>query len=178
MKTISIAALVICVCTGSLHSARAEQNPNPQTSKVIFANNPESASPQASGPKTMPEGTAFSVNITQPLDLSQITTETSFTGALAHPIYQREMVLVPGGTKVQGKIAPANQSAKVPELTITDMMIDGQQVPVKTISVDPTGSKRSLTQTVGKPIPVRWSQLQLPKGSMIEFRLAEPVTVK
>lgn len=178
MKTISIAALVICVCTGGLHSARAEQNPNPETLKVIFANNAESASSQPSGPITMPEGTAFSVNITQPLDLSKVATETSFMGALAHPIYQREKILVPGGTKVQGRISPANQSAQVPELTITDILIDGQQVPVKTISVDPTGSKRSLTQTVGKPIPVRWSQLQLPKGSMIEFRLAEPVTVK
>jgi hypothetical protein len=126
---------------------------------------------------TIPTGTTL---VVRTLDTIQSTDRVgrTFTAQLDQDVAVNGKVVLPKGTKVVGKIeaSQANPRNSQPlTLNITDLMVSGQKLPIKTSGGFVIENKAKLGRAKARGISV--GPFVAPHGTKLEFRLAQLVNV-
>ncbi len=126
-------------------ASTADAAPTSQPNQSEAAPSPAPAS--APTQTTIPEGTYLSIRMIDSIDTATNQVGDTFTASTDDPIVINGVMAVPKNTIVHGKIIQAKSSGKIagtPELQLelTDMMLDGQSIPLTTGEYRQVGSSR------------------------------------
>ncbi|NRB42947.1 MAG: hypothetical protein HRU20_31515, partial [Pseudomonadales bacterium] len=105
----------------------------------------QAAAPQAAakpaGPVEIPAGTKFTLRLNETLDTGKHASGHKFTAVLEGALVSNGVTVAPQGTRIYGVISEAKKARRVAGnakmmLTVTDMNIGGQIVPVATSAIN------------------------------------------
>jgi hypothetical protein len=124
---------------------------------------------------TIPTGTALQVRVADALSSKRSETDQLFHGTLTAPLQVDGTTVAPAGAAVTGRVVGARRSGllgreSVLSLELTEIYgANGTPLRVKTTQWFRTGQRRRF------PAP-RTSDVSLPPGSQVTFRLLQPLT--
>jgi hypothetical protein len=131
--------------------------------------------PQDSPAATVPAGTIL---IVQTLDAVSSTDApgTRFSAQLANNVAVNGKVILPGGTKLSGKIETSRRmvsSAQRLTVNLTDVKAGGRTVSIKTTGARELSNDFKTRRGIG----VSRAAYTVPAGKRIEFQLAQPLNL-
>lgn len=135
---------------------------------------PDADKPKEKKPVTVPSGTAMMVKTGSEVS-SDDKPGRRFTATLEANLLSGETVVAEAGSQVYGQVVSAKQIGRGIvaqhsdlELTLTDINIGGTMYPIQTGSFSEEASS----------VILRRRSVVIPAGSILEFRLEQPLTVK
>ncbi len=165
---------------------------------------PSAAAPQVSGPVTVNAGTRLMIRTENNLDTGSTKSGERFTCALEANLVVNGVVVAPKGSQVYGKVVESVKAKRVRGkakllVELTDIMIKGQLQPIVSEQLGYEGDRSGTVKKVGAGAAVgalagdagkgaavggalavltKGKQIQIPAGTLLEFRLAQPLSVK
>ena len=165
---------------------------------------PSTAAPRASGPVTVNAGTRLMIRTENSLDTGSTKRGERFTCALEANLVVNGVVVAPKGSQVYGKVLESVKAKRVRGkakllVELTDIMIKGQLQPIVSEQLGWEGDRSGTVKKVGVGAVVggvagdarkgalvggalavltKGKQIQIPAGTLLEFRLAQPLSVK
>jgi len=156
---------------------------------------------------TVPQGTSLMIRMNEGVS-SKTRAGTRFSGRLEGDLVANGQVVAPSGSQVFGQVGASNQAGRLAgrstlQITLTEIMINNQRVPIVTTSVSERG-KSSTGRTArraalgagigaiagggsgagkgaaigaGTNVLSRGETLSFPAGGLAGFRLSAPLTV-
>jgi hypothetical protein len=145
------------------------------------------------------------IKTTSQLETGQTKSGAKFTAALQTDLVVGNTVVAPAGATVYGRVVESKKAGRLvgkAKLTIelTDLKINNQLQPIVTEQLSSTGERQGTLKKVGAGAAVggiadgedgaktgaavglgaavlsKGKQIHVPAGTVIEFRLAQPVT--
>lgn len=189
-------------------AAGAASQPSAQTTAPGQPAAPGQPQAAATTPVTIPAGTSLQVRMDRAVDSSRDPTGTRFSGKLENPVVVNGQVAIPAGATVMGQVAEAQQAGRLKgqsslDLVLTDVNVNGQTVPLVTQGVAQAGAQegRKTVRRSGAGAAIggiagggegaakgaaiggatalgKGQAVSVPAGAVLEFRLAQPVTVQ
>ncbi len=167
------------------------------------ASPPSAAAPQVSGPVTVNAGTRLMIRTENNLDTGSTKSGERFTCALEANLVVNGVVVAPKGSQVYGKVVESVKAKRVRGkakllVELTDIMIKGQLQPIVSEQLGWEGDRSGTVKKVGAGAAVgalagdagkgaavggalavltKGKQIQIPAGTLLEFRLAQPLSV-
>lgn len=162
----------------------------------------------ATAQAAVPAGTSILVVMESGVDSSRDTVGTRFSGKVAEDVIANGQVVIPKGSPIYGKLNQAEEAGRlrgqsVLELVLTDVSVNGKRIPVVTESVGMTGEKegKKTVRRSGAGAAIggiagggsgaakgaaigaatalgKGKSVAVMPGSILEFRLLQPVTVQ
>ena len=131
--------------------------------------------PQNLPAATVPAGTIL---VVQTLDAVSSTDApgTRFAAQLANNVAVNGKVILPGGTKLSGKIETSRRmvsSSQRLTVNLTEAQVGGRAVPIKTTGARPLSNDFKTRHG----IQVSRAGYTVPAGKRIEFQLAQPLNL-
>ncbi len=161
---------------------------------------------QTSGPVTVPAGTRMMVRTTGPIGNNTHKKGSKFTVALDIDLVANGIVVAPKGSTVYGQVVDARGGKRLGRtylhLTLTDISINNQLVPIMTDQISMEGGKGGTIRMVGAGALIGaaaggssgaakgaavagalkllgpGNHIQIPAGTLAEVRLKQPLTVQ
>ncbi len=190
----------------SLNSADIKSMSMGSASSTPVASQPEARSTvtEVTGPVEVPAGTVMLVNLGSTLDTGKHATGHKFTATLEGALIQNGVTVAPAGSRIYGVVSEAVKSRRVAGkakmiLTVTDININGQMVPVRTNAINAhtqatgkssaakavrgaaigglaggsSGAKTGAKVGVGAAILSGGNQVVIPAGTLLDFTLTQ-----
>ncbi len=165
---------------------------------------PSTTAPQAFGPVTVNAGTRLMIRTENNLDTGSTKSGERFTCALEANLVVNGVVVAPKGSQVYGKVVESVKAKRVSGkakllVELTDIIIKGQLQPIVSEQLGWEGDRSGTVKKVGVGAAVgavagdagkgavvggalavltKGKQIQIPAGTLLEFRLAQPLSVK
>ena len=181
-----------------------------KTDSASTASSPgDEAKKSVAGPATIAAGTNLTIRLSDALDSGRHTAGHKFAGVLEGALVDNGVTVAPAGSKIYGVVTEAEKSGRLAGqakmlITITDININGQIVPVTTSSINaltvPTGAtsggkvvrgaaigalvdghsgaKTGAKVGLGAAILSGGNQVVIPAGTLMDFKLVQPLTNK
>lgn len=180
----------------------------PATDNAQVKSNTENNNPSA-GPASVAAGTNMTIRLSDTLDSGKHTVGHKFSAVLEGALVADGVTIAPAGSKVYGVVSEAEKAGRVVGqakmlITITDININGQIVPVTTSSVNaltvPTGAtsggkvvrgaaigaladgssgaKTGAKIGLGAAILSGGNQVVIPPGTLLDFKLTKALSNK
>ncbi len=125
-------------------------HPQPQPSYAAPAPAPaRQAAPVASGDRiTVPTGTRLTVRTVDAIDSDRNRVGDKFAATLDEPLYVNELLVVPKGADVYGRLEEAQEAGHLAgkaqlKLSLTGMVVNGQTFAISTGDYDISGKSRT-----------------------------------
>ncbi len=159
------------------------------------------------GAVTVNAGTRLMIRLTESLDTGKNKAGDRFTSALEADLVSGGVIVAARGAAVYGRVAECKKAKRLAgkaklTLELTDIMINNQMRPILTQRVGYEGDRQGTLKKVGAGAAVggiadgsdgartgaavgaaaalltKGKQIQFASGTLIEFRLAQPLSVK
>ena len=160
--------------------------------------------PSTSGPVTVNAGTRLMIRMENTLDTGKTKSGERFTCGLEADLVVNGVVVAPKGSQVYGKVLESVKAKRVRGtakllVELTDIMIKGQLQPIVSEQLGYEGGKSGTLKKVGAGAAIgavagdagkgaavggalavltKGKQIQIPAGTLLEFRLTQPLSVK
>ncbi len=161
------------------------------------------AASQVSGPVTVNAGTRVMIRTENNLDTGSTKSGERFTSALEADLVVDGIVVAPKGATVYGKVIESVKAKRIRGkaklmVELTDIMIMGQLQPIVSEQLGYEGDRSGTVKKVGAGAAIgalagdagkgaavggalavltKGNQIQIPAGTLLEFRLSQPLTV-
>ncbi len=165
---------------------------------------PQTAPTPTSGPVTVNAGTRLMIRMENALDTGKTKSGERFTCGLEADLVVNGVVVAPKGSRVYGKVLESVKAKRVRGtakllVELTDITIKGQLQPIVSEQLGYEGDRSGTVKKVGAGAAVgalagdagkgaavggalavltKGKQIQIPAGTLLEFRLAQPLSVK
>lgn len=194
--------------SGTVHDIPVETVVSLTFSKVQTtqapAPRPPAAATQTSVPITVNAGTRLMIRMENTLDTGKTKSGERFTSVLEADLVVNGVVVAPKGSQVYGKVVESVKAKRVRGkakllVELTDIKIKGQLQPIVSEQLGYEGDKSGTLKKVGAGAAVgaiagdagkgavvggalavltKGKQIQIPAGTLLEFRLSQPLSVK
>ena len=145
----------------STKTAASPENATPAASAEVTksattaAAKPVDAAPKAPATVEVPQGTAITVILTDPISTGKNKAGDTFTATLANPIVVKGETVAPKGATVKGRVIEAEGSGRIKgkasiQLGLTSITVDGKSYPIttRTFSEEAESTKKRDTGVV------------------------------
>jgi hypothetical protein len=168
---------------------------------------PPSPPQQSGGAVTVNAGTAIMVRTRDGVDTGNAKSDDRFLAVLEADLAAGGVVIAPRGSKVYGRVADAKKARRLAGkaklvIELTGVMVNNQLVPIMTRTLDFDGERQGTLKKVaagaavggmidgsdgagkgaavgvGAAMLTKGKQIQIPPGTILEFRLSQPLTVQ
>ena len=159
---------------------------------------------QTSGPVMVNAGTRLMIRMENTLDTGKTKSGERFTCALEADLVVNGVLVAPRGSAVYGKVIESVKAKRVRGkakllVELTDIMIKGQLQPIVSDQLGYEGDRSGTLKKLGAGAAIgaiagdagkgaavggglavltKGKQIQIPAGTLLEFRLAQPLSVK
>ena len=163
----------------------------------------QTASANQSGSAEMPAGSVMTIRLNETLDTGKHATGHKFTAVMEGALVHNGVTIVPQGSRIYGVISEAKKAGRIAGnakmmLTLTDININGQIIPVTTSAIDAytqatakssggkvvrgaaigglvngsSGAKNGAKVGVAGALLTDGNQVVIPTGTLLDFKLA------
>ncbi|MFL9998929.1 hypothetical protein PQR34_47125 [Paraburkholderia sediminicola] len=148
----------------------------------------------------LPAGRSIFIRVGQTLDSASVRMGETLTGVVAADIIEDQVLAVPQGTPVSGRVVAVQDAAQFKgksllTIELTHMHVYGECIAVATDRFSKAGAYREKSTAEKLRVGASWGaildgifgdkakafirkqQVQIPPGDLVDFRLTKPVSV-
>jgi hypothetical protein len=193
---------IVSLTFGTPQTSMAPSSPPPSSPP------PSSAPPQQSAAAlTVNAGTQIMIRTSDALDTGDAKSDDRFITVLEADLAANGVLIAPRGSTVYGRVADASKARRMSGkaklvLELTGIMINNQLIPIMTGRLDYTGERQGTGKKVvagaavgglidggggaakgaavgvGAALLTKGKQIKIPAGTILEFRLSQPLTIR
>lgn len=124
---------------------------------------------------TIAPGTPLPVRLAEAVDISTARPDDMFKALLDADLVIDGVLLAPKGSPVNGRVVKADPKEAVLTVTLRDLLLNQQAIPITTTEYTVSNKARPLLETSSLKIVTRPRELRIAEQSVIEFKTTEAI---